>query len=186
MYFVAGDGPTCGQHIALHPDVDKVAFTGSSAVGKRILSASAESNLKRITLELGGKSPLIIYDDCDMDQAIDVSMVGLFANGGQCCVASSRIFVQVRNKFCIHIGANLTHHVRSFRTQSTMSSSSASLRRLGHASWAIRSRRMSSRDQWCVRDCGHATTSYCLSAFSVAGGQGTVRQGDELHQHRQE
>ena len=91
---LSGDGPTCGQHIAMHPDVDKVAFTGSSAVGKSILRAAGESNLKRVTLELGGKSPLIIYDDCDMDQAIEVSELGLFANGGQCCVASSRIFVQ--------------------------------------------------------------------------------------------
>lgn len=91
---LTGDGPTCGQHIAMHPDVDKVAFTGSSAVGKSILRAAGESNLKRVTLELGGKSPLIIYDDCDMDQAIEVSSLGLFANGGQCCVASSRIFVQ--------------------------------------------------------------------------------------------
>ena len=91
---LSGDGPTCGSHIAMHPDVDKVAFTGSSAVGKSILRAAGESNLKRVTLELGGKSPLIIYDDCDMDQAIEVASLGLFANGGQCCVASSRIFVQ--------------------------------------------------------------------------------------------
>ena len=91
---LTGDGINCGSFIAQHPDVDKVAFTGSTAVGKSILRAAGESNLKRVTLELGGKSPLIIYDDCDIDQAIEVSAVGLFANGGQCCVASSRIFVQ--------------------------------------------------------------------------------------------
>jgi hypothetical protein len=71
----APTGVNCGAHIAAHPDVDKVAFTGSSIVGKSILMAAGLSNLKRVTLELGGKSPLIIYDDCDMDQAIEVSSV---------------------------------------------------------------------------------------------------------------
>jgi len=89
-----GDGPTTGTAIAQHMDIDKVAFTGSSAVGHRIAQASAASNLKKVTLELGGKSPLIIMKDADLDAAIGIAEVGLFLNHGQCCCASSRIFVE--------------------------------------------------------------------------------------------
>merc|ERR1719203_1360755 len=74
-------------------DVAKVAFTGSSAVGHKIVVAAGESNLKKVTLELGGKSPLIICKDADLDQAAQAAHVGLFVNMGQCCCASSRLFV---------------------------------------------------------------------------------------------
>ncbi len=90
---ISGYGPDCGSALAKHPDVDKVAFTGSSAVGHKIVAYSGESNLKRVTLELGGKSALIVCDDADLDQAADAAHVGLFLNHGQCCCASSRIFV---------------------------------------------------------------------------------------------
>lgn len=80
-----------GEALGRHMDVDKIAFTGSSFVGHKIVQMSAESNLKKVTLELGGKSPLIICGDADIDQAVDVAHLGLFLNQGQCCCASSRI-----------------------------------------------------------------------------------------------
>merc|ERR1719486_1264749 len=79
--------------IARHPDIRKVAFTGSSAVGHRIVEAAGATNLKKVTLELGGKSPMIICRDADLDQAMIACHVGLFLNMGQCCCASSRIYI---------------------------------------------------------------------------------------------
>eukprot|EP00928_Gymnodinium_smaydae_P026148 TRINITY_DN20619_c0_g5_i1.p1 TRINITY_DN20619_c0_g5~~TRINITY_DN20619_c0_g5_i1.p1 ORF type:complete len:500 (-),score=142.30 TRINITY_DN20619_c0_g5_i1:278-1777(-) len=90
---VNGDGST-GQLVAEHMDVDKVCFTGSSPVGHKIIQTSAASNMKRVTLELGGKSPMIICEDADLDQAVEVAENGLFFNCGQCCCASSRLLVQ--------------------------------------------------------------------------------------------
>jgi len=89
-----GYGPTAGKHLAQHPDVDKVAFTGSTEIGYEIMRHSHKNNLKRITLELGGKSANIIMDDADIDMAIAQSQVGLYLNQGQCCIAGSRLFVQ--------------------------------------------------------------------------------------------
>src|ERR1700728_3476536 len=89
-----GYGPTAGAAIANHMDVDKVAFTGSTEVGHLIMEAAAKSNLKRVTLELGGKSPNIVFADADMDQAIEGAHFGLFFNHGQCCCAGSRVFVE--------------------------------------------------------------------------------------------
>lgn len=88
-----GFGPSAGQALATHKDVDKVAFTGSTEVGYQIMRNSHKENLKRITLELGGKSANIIMDDADIDLAIAQSQVGLFLNQGQCCIAGSRLFV---------------------------------------------------------------------------------------------
>jgi aldehyde dehydrogenase (NAD+) len=89
-----GYGPTAGQAIARHLDVDKVAFTGSTEVGHLIMEAAAQTNLKRVTLELGGKSPNIVFADADMDKAIEGSHFALFFNQGQCCCAGSRLFVE--------------------------------------------------------------------------------------------
>jgi aldehyde dehydrogenase (NAD+) len=89
-----GYGPTAGQAIARHMDVDKIAFTGSTEVGHLIMEAAAQTNLKRVTLELGGKSPNIVFADADMDQAIEGSHFALFFNQGQCCCAGSRLFVE--------------------------------------------------------------------------------------------
>lgn len=91
---IPGYGPTAGAAIANHPDIDKVAFTGSTQIGQVIAEAVAKSNLKRLSLELGGKSPNIVLADADMDQAIDQSSHGLFFNQGQCCCAGTRIFVE--------------------------------------------------------------------------------------------
>jgi len=89
-----GYGPTAGAAIARHMDVDKVAFTGSTEVGHLIMQAAAETNLKRVTLELGGKSPNIIFADADFDAAIEGAHFALFFNQGQCCCAGSRVFVE--------------------------------------------------------------------------------------------
>lgn len=91
---LAGYGPTAGQAIARHMDVDKIAFTGSTEVGHLIMQAAAETNLKRVTLELGGKSPNIVFADADMDAAVEGSHFALFFNQGQCCCAGSRVFVE--------------------------------------------------------------------------------------------
>eukprot|EP01060_Flectonema_neradi_P004067 TRINITY_DN1268_c15_g1_i1.p1 TRINITY_DN1268_c15_g1~~TRINITY_DN1268_c15_g1_i1.p1 ORF type:complete len:515 (+),score=146.39 TRINITY_DN1268_c15_g1_i1:52-1596(+) len=88
-----GFGPTCGGVLARHMDVDKVGFTGSTSVGHLIMKAAAESNLKSVSLELGGKSPLVICEDADIDNAVAAAQVGVFFNQGQVCTASSRIFV---------------------------------------------------------------------------------------------
>ncbi len=90
---VTGMGPGAGSSIAEHMDIDKVSFTGSTEVGKIILKASA-GNLKRVSLELGGKSPNIILPDADMDAAVRTAVNGVFFNSGQVCVAGTRIFVQ--------------------------------------------------------------------------------------------
>ncbi|XP_039628637.1 aldehyde dehydrogenase family 1 member A3 isoform X1 [Polypterus senegalus] len=91
---VPGFGPTAGAAISSHMDVDKVAFTGSTEVGKLVKEAAAKSNLKRVTLELGGKNPCIVYADADLDWAVDATQQGAFFNQGQCCTAASRIFVE--------------------------------------------------------------------------------------------
>src|SRR6266849_2451801 len=89
-----GYGPTAGAAIARHMDVDKVAFTGSTEVGHLIMRAAADSNLKRVTLELGGKSPNIVFADADMEKAIQGAHFALFFNQGQCCCAGSRLYVE--------------------------------------------------------------------------------------------
>ncbi|RUR72773.1 aldehyde dehydrogenase family protein [Chlorogloeopsis fritschii PCC 9212] len=93
---LSGYGPTAGAAIARHMDIDKVAFTGSTEVGHLIMEAAAKSNLKRVTLELGGKSPNIVFADADLDKAIEGAHDALFFNQGQCCVAGSRLFVEER------------------------------------------------------------------------------------------
>jgi len=89
-----GFGSTAGAAIARHMDVDKVAFTGSTDVGRLILEAAAKSNLKKVTLELGGKSPNIVFDDTELDEAVEGAHMGLFSNQGQVCCAGSRVFVE--------------------------------------------------------------------------------------------
>jgi aldehyde dehydrogenase (NAD+) len=89
-----GFGPTAGAAISHHMDVDKIAFTGSVEVGHLIMEAAGRSNLKRISLELGGKSPNIVFADADMDQAIEGAHLAVFFNQGQICCAGSRLFVE--------------------------------------------------------------------------------------------
>jgi phenylacetaldehyde dehydrogenase len=93
LNIVTGFGETAGAALAAHPDVDKIAFTGSTEVGKLIVQAAA-GNLKKVTLELGGKSPNIVFDDADLKQATAGAANAIFFNHGQCCCAGSRLFVE--------------------------------------------------------------------------------------------
>ncbi|CAK9330199.1 unnamed protein product [Citrullus colocynthis] len=93
---VSGYGPTAGAALASHMDVDKLAFTGSTSTGKVVLELAAKSNLKPVTLELGGKSPFIVCEDADVDKAVELAHFALFFNQGQCCCAGSRTFVHER------------------------------------------------------------------------------------------
>jgi phenylacetaldehyde dehydrogenase len=90
---VPGYGETAGVALAAHPKVDKIAFTGSTEVGKLIVHA-ATGNLKKVSLELGGKSPNVVYKDADLDAAIPGAASAIFFNHGQCCCAGSRLYVE--------------------------------------------------------------------------------------------
>ncbi|KAJ7463739.1 aldehyde dehydrogenase [Mycena latifolia] len=91
---VTGYGDTAGAAISSHMGIGKIAFTGSTVVGRKIMEAAAKSNLKPVTLELGGKSPNIIFDDADLETAVEGAALGLYFNHGAACCAGSRIFVQ--------------------------------------------------------------------------------------------
>src|SRR5688500_9911763 len=97
---VPGYGETAGAALAAHPGIDKVAFTGSTEVGK-IIAKAASDNLTKVSLELGGKAPNIVFADADIDQAVNGAMMGIFFNQGQVCCAGSRLFVQdqVKDEF---------------------------------------------------------------------------------------
>src|SRR5205814_4491988 len=91
---VPGFGPTAGAALSGHMDVDKVAFTGQHTTGQIIMEAAARTNLKRVSLELGGKSSNVVFADADLDAAVEGAYFGLFFNQGQCCCAGSRLFVE--------------------------------------------------------------------------------------------
>lgn len=91
---ISGFGKIAGAAISSHMDIDKVAFTGSTLVGRTIMKAAASSNLKKVTLELGGKSPNIVFNDADIEQAVSWVNFGIYYNHGQCCCAGSRVYVQ--------------------------------------------------------------------------------------------
>ena len=88
-----GFGETTGAALVAHPDVDKIAFTGHYETAK-IIQKSAADTLKRCTFELGGKSPNVIFADCDLEQAVDGAHHAIYFHGGQCCTAGSRLFVE--------------------------------------------------------------------------------------------
>lgn len=91
---LCGEGRIAGQALAEHMGVRKISFTGSTAVGRQIMKAAAGSNLKKVSLELGGKGPSIVFADADLDNALFWTVLGFTANSGQVCVAGSRIYVQ--------------------------------------------------------------------------------------------
>lgn len=91
---LTGFGVPAGAALAAHGGVDKVGFTGSTEVGRKVMGAAAESNLKRVSLELGGKSPHVIFADADLEQAVERAVWGIFANSGQSCTAGSRLYVE--------------------------------------------------------------------------------------------
>ncbi|KAK1836102.1 putative aldehyde dehydrogenase [Podospora conica] len=94
LNIISGFGKTAGAALSAHMDVDKIAFTGSTVVGRAIMKAAASSNLKKVTLELGGKSPNIVFDDADIEQTISWVNFGIYYNHGQTCCAGTRIYVQ--------------------------------------------------------------------------------------------
>lgn len=93
LNIVSGTGTEAGQPLCVHPDVDKLAFTGSVPTGIKVMSAAAR-DIKKVTLELGGKSPFLIFDDSDLERAVEWIMFGIFWNQGQVCSATSRVLVQ--------------------------------------------------------------------------------------------
>lgn len=90
---VTGYGETAGAALCAHPDVDMLTFTGSTEVGRKVLQAAA-GNMKKVVLELGGKSPNIVFADADLDEAVEASLFAIFYMSGQCCLAGSRLLVQ--------------------------------------------------------------------------------------------
>ncbi|HYW41486.1 MAG TPA: aldehyde dehydrogenase family protein, partial [Bryobacteraceae bacterium] len=104
---VTGYGPTTGEALALHEDVDKISFTGSIATARKLLQASGVSNLKRLSLELGGKSPVIVFPDADLDAAMKAAFWGIFGGKGEVCSAASRLLVhaEVHDRFVEEMGA---------------------------------------------------------------------------------
>lgn len=110
---ISGVGSIAGAAIASHMDIDKVAFTGSTVVGRDILQAASRSNLKKITLELGGKSPNIVFDDADVDDAVSWVNFGIFFNNGQVCCAGSRVYVQsgIYDRFVAAVKARTAKNV---------------------------------------------------------------------------
>ncbi|KAJ3316327.1 Aldehyde dehydrogenase [Blyttiomyces sp. JEL0837] len=91
---ISGFGPTAGDAIVRHMDIRKVAFTGSTGTGRLIMAAAAASNLKKVSLELGGKSPNIVLADANLEMAVKASIIGFTLNQGQCCCGGSRVYVQ--------------------------------------------------------------------------------------------
>uniref|UniRef100_A0A4W3HKR1 10-formyltetrahydrofolate dehydrogenase n=1 Tax=Callorhinchus milii TaxID=7868 RepID=A0A4W3HKR1_CALMI len=89
-----GSGGLVGQRLSEHPDIRKLGFTGSTPIGKQIMKSCALSNLKKVSLELGGKSPLIIFSDCDLDKAVRMGMGAVYFNKGENCIAAGRLFVE--------------------------------------------------------------------------------------------
>ncbi|KAF7463842.1 mitochondrial 10-formyltetrahydrofolate dehydrogenase [Marmota monax] len=91
---IPGSGGVAGQRLSEHPDIRKLGFTGSTSIGKQIMKSCALSNLKKVSLELGGKSPLIIFNDCELDKAVRMGMGAVFFNKGENCIAAGRLFVE--------------------------------------------------------------------------------------------
>ncbi|XP_053441733.1 mitochondrial 10-formyltetrahydrofolate dehydrogenase isoform X2 [Nycticebus coucang] len=91
---IPGSGSIAGQRLSEHPDIRKLGFTGSTPIGKQIMKSCAVSNLKKVSLELGGKSPLIIFQDCELDKAVRMGMGAVFFNKGENCIAAGRLFVE--------------------------------------------------------------------------------------------
>ena len=114
LQILPGDGPTTGQPIGLHPDIDMVSFTGSTETGRRFLTYAAESNLKKVTLECGGKNPAIVLDDAEnLDDVAGHIVNGAFWNMGQNCSATSRLIVHKNIK--AELMARILDHVKEWR-----------------------------------------------------------------------
>ncbi len=156
---VPGYGETAGAALAAHPDVDKVAFTGSTEVGKLILQAAA-GNLKKVSLELGGKSPNVVFGDVDIDAAVAGSSSAIFFNHGQCCCAGSRLYVQ--NDIFDKVVEGVSARADKIRVGPGMDASTD----MGP---------LVSEEQL-NRVCGYLESGFSEGAKAVTGGQ---RQGDK-------
>jgi aldehyde dehydrogenase (NAD+) len=106
-------GPVGGAALAAHMDVDKIAFTGSTFTGRKIMEAAAKSNLKKVSLELGGKSPHLVFESADLEQAAKWAALGICYNSGQDCTAGSRVYVQesIHDKFLKLLVSNVNAQV---------------------------------------------------------------------------
>ncbi len=157
---VPGYGETAGAALAAHPDVDKVAFTGSTEVGKLILQAAA-GNLKKVSLELGGKSPNVVFADVDLDAAIAGAASAIFFNHGQCCCAGSRLYVE--DKIFDKVVEGVAEQARKINVGSGFDSSTD----MGP---------LVSEEQL-NRVCGYLESGFSEGAKAVVGGQPARRQG---------
>ncbi|MEM9531496.1 MAG: aldehyde dehydrogenase [Pseudomonadota bacterium] len=108
LQVLPGNGSTLGEHLSLHPDIDGLTFTGSTGVGKQLMKYSGESNLKRVFLELGGKSPNIVFADANLEKAASFAALAVFYNCGQTCTAGTRLLVQesIRDEFVERVAAH--------------------------------------------------------------------------------
>jgi acyl-CoA reductase-like NAD-dependent aldehyde dehydrogenase len=151
-----------GAAIAEHPTIDMVAFTGSNDTGKLVMQAAARSNLKRVLLELGGKSPNIVLDDANIDAAVEGSFFGLFWFEGQCCSAASRLFVQK--------GIHDAFVERMLARTPGKSLATRLIRRRHRARWSARS---SMTRSWVTSGVGATRVRHCSPA-GTDGGIGAI------------
>src|SRR5580693_3334061 len=156
---VPGYGETAGAALAAHPDVDKVAFTGSTEVGKLILQAAA-GNLKKVSLELGGKSPNVVFADVDLDTAIAGAASAIFFNHGQCCCAGSRLYVE--NSIFDKVVEGVAEHAKKINVGSGLEDSTD----MGPLVSAEQLNRV----------CGYLESGFSEGAKAVVGGS---RHGDK-------
>src|SRR5450432_2550660 len=157
---VPGYGETAGAALAAHPDVDKVAFTGSTEVGKLIVHA-ATGNLKKVSLELGGKSPNVVFKDADLDAAIPGSANAIFFNHGQCCCAGSRLYVE--KSIYDRVVEGVAEHARKIRVGSGLDPET----QMGP---------LVSEEQL-NRVCGYLEAGFSEGAKALAGGRKTGDRG---------
>ena len=157
---VPGYGETAGAALAAHPDVDKVAFTGSTEVGKLIVHAAA-GNLKKVSLELGGKSPNVIFKDADLDTAIPGAASAIFFNHGQCCCAGSRLYVE--KSVFDQVVEGVADHARQIR--------------VGHGLDPKTQMGPLVSEEQLNRVCGYLEAGFSEGAKAVAGGSKTEGQG---------
>jgi len=150
---VPGYGETAGAALAAHPDVDKVAFTGSTEVGKLIVHA-ATGNLKKVSLELGGKSPNVVFKDADLETAIPGAASAIFFNHGQCCCAGSRLYVE--KSVYDQVVEGVAEHARNIKVGSGLDPDS----QMGP---------LVSQEQM-DRVCGYLESGFSEGAKAVAGG----------------
>jgi phenylacetaldehyde dehydrogenase len=157
---VPGYGETAGAALAAHPDVDKIAFTGSTEVGKLIVHAAA-GNLKKVSLELGGKSPNVVFKDADLETAIPGAASAIFFNHGQCCCAGSRLYVE--KSVFDQVVEGVADHARKIR--------------VGHGLDPKTQMGPLVSEEQLNRVCGYLEAGFSEGAKAIAGGNKAEGQG---------